>query len=207
MNEKKELVKETKWVKVYRIGGKALSYESKCLTEGLHISAASIKSTWATLTPEEQLEFTIAFAPGLKLSAEDEEILNFLMEVGSEPVLGNLASLYARHSDRERVLPFLLSRINPLEKRCGNYYQALELLKDPRAIPPLRRVYGGYRRALEERELKPRELFNYLQCCRALWVLDGSAEFENALRAMLVHSNEDVLRRAGQLLSPTGEGR
>ena len=202
MGEKKELVRETEWVRVYRVG-KALGYESKCLSEGLQISATSIKSTWATLTIEEQLEFTIAFGAIPKLSAEDEEILNFLMEaeVRSEGVLSNLALQYSKHSDRERALAFLLGRIKPLERHCANYYQALELLKDARAIPPLRRAYDQYRRGLEERELDSSELWDYLQCCRTLLVLDGSPEFENALREMLVHSNEDVRRWAAQLLA------
>jgi hypothetical protein len=201
MNKKKELVKETKWLKVYRVGGKELRYDSKCLSEGLQISATSIKSTWATLTTDEQLEFAIAFGAIPKLSAEDEEILNFLMEAGSDALLSNLALQYSKHSDRERVLHFLLGRIKPLERPCANYYQALELLKDPRAVPILRGTYDEYRRTLKQGKLNTSELFDYLQCCRTLWLLGGSPEYENAIREMLLHPDDTVRQRAAQVLA------
>jgi len=52
--EREDLIRETKWLKVYRIGEKELRYESKCLSEGLQISASWVKCKWAKLTTEEQ---------------------------------------------------------------------------------------------------------------------------------------------------------
>jgi hypothetical protein len=201
MTAERDVIKETEWLKIYRVGGSGLIYESKCLSEGLQISAKRIKSTWANLTTKERLEFTIAFGAIPKLSAEDEEILSFLMEAGDDVVWSNLASQYAKHSDRERVLPFLLGRIQPLKETCGNFFQALELLRDTRAVPPLRSTCEAYRMAFEQHQLDQSQTLDYLQCCRALMVLDSSPEFRLAIQHMLQHPVESIRRRAAQLLA------
>jgi hypothetical protein len=199
--DRENLLRETEWLRVYRVGEKELRYESKCLSEGLQISANSIKSTWAKLSPQRRLEFTIAFGAIHSLSSEDEEILNFLMEVGEVAVLSNLATQYAKHSDRERVLPFLLGQIKPSKEGCANFLQALELMKDSRALPGLRTLYKEYRTALEKALLNQSQVFDYLQCCRTLLILDRSPEFRRAIEEMLDHPVEMIRHRAAQLLA------
>ena len=204
--EKEDLVRENQWLKVYRVGDKGLRYESKCLSEGLQLSARLLKSEWKKLSAEERLDFTIAFGAIEKLSSEDEEILSFLMESGDDAVLSNLASQYAKHSDRERVLPFLLSRIRRRTQTRGNFFQALELLGDVRAVPGLKRSFDEYRAALAKGQLDQDQMLDYLQCCRSLMILDGSPAFRGAIENTLRGPDELIRRRAAQLLGSGGLG-
>jgi hypothetical protein len=201
MAQEKDLIRETDWLKIYKSGEKELRYESKCLTQGLQISANFVVSNWGTLTSSEQLEFTIAFCAVPNLSVEDEKILDFLMEAGSEIVWNNLALQYAKHSDKKRALYFLLQQIKPFQRRCANYYQALELLKDRTSVPVLQDCYSDYRKALDKGELKSWQFFDYLQCCRTLSLLGDSLEHKAALEEMLSNSDDMIRRRAAQLLA------
>jgi len=185
-------------MRVYRTGPKTLLYRSKFLTDGLEVSADSVKTRWHTWRPAEQLDFANAFILKPTLTTEDQEILTFLMEAGSELVWGAIACLLPRYSDRERAFSFLLEQVAVGGTGAANYYQALERMGDTRAVPLLRRRYEEYRRKLVplERYALHSELSEYDVCCRALWKLDGSKEYEDALKELLSHPDESIRRRA-----------
>ena len=193
--ENKQLVRESEWMRVYRIGPNELLYESKFLIDRLSVPATLIKGRWIELTPEEQLEFAQAFSCKAELSSEDEQILDFLMERGSEEVLQMIAPLLPRCSHRERVLEFLLGRIEHGSKGFANYFQALEIIGDRRAVAVLRLKYEQYRKEIVQTGrtgIATRDLLGYLSCTNALLTLEGSEEYKAALREMLGHPDSVV---------------
>ncbi len=185
----KELIRESRWMRVYNLGDTLLC-ESKFLADGLQVSSASVISSWRNMTEEEHTEFALAFLAKPDLQSDDEKILNHLMEVGSTKVLRSIALLAVRHSDRERVFRFLTQQIKKGPKPLSNFYQALELLNDRRAVPTLRQVYDRHKANLSTGECEESELVDYLECCKALLVPTG--HFRNAI----------TLQRADQ---PNGE--
>ena len=200
--QEKELVQETEWMRVYRSGPKTFFFQSKFVSESLEIGSASLKERWFSFTPMEQLEFANAFILKPHLTAEDQEILKFLMEKGSEYVWGTIAYLLPQYSDREGALSFLLERIASGGRCVSNYYQALEQVGDVRAIPLLRQRYEDYQMRVPpfEQHGPFSELSDYQVCCRTLWKLTGSPEYQDALKELLHHSEETIRRRAHFLL-------
>ena len=195
--EGEELIQETEWTRVYR----AVHYyrlESKLLADGLEVPASSLKQRWPSLTPLERQDFADAFiAKGVETTG-DQEILTFLMEVGTECIWGTIAYRLPEYFDRERALSFLLERVALRGARPANYYQALARIGDAKAVPLLRQRYEAYRRELPpfEQHGLHSELSDYDVCCWALWKLTGSPEYENALKGLLTHPDENIRRRA-----------
>ena len=199
----RELLRETEWSRLYRAGPRTLIYESKFQSGELQISAASLRERWPGWLHVEQLDFAAAFQVKPVLTADDQEILTFLMEVGSEDVCSTIAYLLPDYAYRERAVSFLLERVREGGRDAASYYQALERIGDARAIPVLRQRYEEYRRKLApfEQHGLHSELSDYDRCCRALWKLGGSAEYEEALKELLTHPDESIRKRAGSLLS------
>ena len=85
MSDHKEgkLFKETEWNRWYDWGS-TCGAESKFLTDGLKVSAESIRTRWPTLSDGEKLDFAMAFVAGRKVPVEEEPILDFLMEAVEE---------------------------------------------------------------------------------------------------------------------------
>jgi hypothetical protein len=191
----RSLVRETRWIRVYQTGPKELHYESKFITDDIRISVDELKREWNTFSEQDQLEFAQAFMwKGLVLP-EDQAIMDFVMDSGPEVVWSTIAPLLPKYPDREKALSFLLQRIAQQPTDGANYYQALELIADRRAVPLLRQCYGEHVKALGRMEQHNIfELVDYLCCCRALWRLDGSPEYEHALREMLKHPDDSVRR-------------
>ena len=193
----------------YAVGPKHARQESKFLSDGLQVSADSIIASWTSFSLNEQLEFAQAYSLKPSLTLEDEKILNFLMEVGPPGVWVNIALLLCRHPDRERVFRFLATRAEEDQDHRANFYSGLETLNDPRSIPILKRQYEKYRNseALVKRGPLDRsesfQLFDYLYCCRALMSVEGSTEYQAALKELLTHSDNLVRKTAERLLSQT----
>jgi hypothetical protein len=145
MSEDKKLIKESEWTRTYSVGEKHLRYESRFLTDGLEVSARSLSERWPRLTPEERLEFAFAFAAKADFSQNDKEILSFLMRNGDEAIWGTIALTLVYHFDSQAVFEFLVNLAQVPRPECANYFQALELLKDARAVPVLRKFYDRYR--------------------------------------------------------------
>jgi HEAT repeat protein len=201
--EERTLVRETEWSRLYRAGPKTMVYESKFQSGELQVSADSLRKRWPGWLHVEQLDFAGAFQLKPALNADDQEILTFLMQVGSEDICSTIAYLLPKYEDRERAVLFLLEGVRAGRRHAASYYRALECIGDPRAIPPLRQRYEEYRRRLapfEEHGLHS-ELSEYDTCCRALWKLGGSEEYENALKELLTHPDEFIRNRASLFLS------
>ena len=200
--DKKELICETLWSREYRLGLRTICFESKFRMDRLEVPAASIRERWPYWSLAEMMDFANAFIQKPELTSEDHEILQFLMEAGPELVWATIAHMLPRYRDRAAAFDFLLQHLASGSPHGGNCYQALEKIGDPRAIPVLRQRYEDFRKRLApfEQHGVNSELSDYQQCCRALWKLDGSPEYETALRDLLNHPDEYIRCRAHYFL-------
>ena len=197
-----QLIRESEWIRVYLLGDKRHLVESKFQTDGLQISAQSLRMKWSSLSPADQHEFALAFISKPVFTEEDQKVLDFLMFVRDDCVGSMVAVRLPEYSDRERALLFLLEKVNADVWGVANHYQALERMRDPRAIPLLRQKYDQYVQTLTPISGRTlRELGAYISCCSALRRLTGLQEYDNALRELLSHPEESVQHRAELELS------
>lgn len=201
----KELVRDSEWMRTYRVGENTLYYESKFLVDRLQIPVQDLRDRWSHLDEQGRLEFAFAFSAKAELSPNDDEILSFLMGAGNEAIWSSIALTLVRHSNKEAVFQFLLNLVQKPRPGCANYFQALEILGDKRAVPALRGFYQAYRE--QQKGEVPHDLLSeayweadYLRLCKTLHTLDRDQEFEDAIKEMLNHSDQDVRARAKRLL-------
>jgi hypothetical protein len=204
----KELVRESEWIRVYRVGSEQLYYESKFVYDKLQVSASSIRFRWDGFSAEEKSDFVTAFQSKHPVTSEDEGILEFLMDVPDENVWNAIALPLTRMPPKkhERVLDFLLHRIQHRGGHRANYYQALATLKNPRAIRALKAAYEEERQSVSfDKPLGAfQDIFpyiDYLACCAALYELDGSDEFKRAIDDMRKHPDGNVRAQANLALA------
>jgi hypothetical protein len=160
-------------------------FQSKFAWDGVQVSREEMERIWPDLSPNEKLEFATAYVCKSTVTAEDEKVMDFLMEAGDADVWGMIALLLIRHSNRERVMSFLLERAASPGPLAANHYQALEILGDRRAIPVLQRAREIHLHNIDAGAKD--EITDYLVCCKALWKLEGleayAAEIREALRS------------------------
>lgn len=192
------VVKDTEWLTIYEQETGDFLYESKFLVSSLEIPAESIKRRWKAFSESDRYYFALAFQAKPSLTPNDEEILDFLMEVGNHTIWVTISSLLPRHTDRKRILEFLLQRIQSEERPKANFYQALELLRDQRAIPLLKNEYLMLKQLENTKltdELTEEEFLKYvdfLQCCKTLLRIEGSEEYRRVLRQFMAAPNRRV---------------
>jgi hypothetical protein len=199
------LTRETPWSREYQEGARTFIFVSKFAKEGLQVAAAVVRDGWASWDAAKQLDFANAFILKPALTDEDHAILKFLMEAGSPVICATIAFLLPRYADRAAALEFLLDRAGSEQQYPGSYFQALGRIGDPRAVPVLRRRYERYRQTLPpfEKHGLHSELATYQQCCHALWKLERSAEYSDALKELLTHPDENIRRHSEMFLSGT----
>ena len=203
VSEEKLLI-ETEWSRVYSAGRNYCWYISKFRTDGLEVSAESIRQRWPSLTLEEQVEFAQSFSQKPIFTPQDEEILRLLIEEGLEYVQTTTTIHLRSYPHQGQVLSLILKGIAAGGPQVANYYEALRWLGDESVVPALRQRYEAYRmelRPLEQQRID--SLFGYLRCCQALWILSDSQEYRAALEEMLSHPDEQVRREASRLLPHT----
>lgn len=193
-------VRETEWTRIYK-SDYGYVHVSKFLEGNVDVSAEAIRDRWPTFSFEQKLDFAQAFARGGKVTKEDEEILDFLMEVGEPFIWMEIALRLLDHRDKDRVLAFLLERIGDDYEHKGNFFQALGLMKDPRALPVLRTKFDSYRERLAASPAKvpPDEYRQYIICCQALWRISGSVEYKRIIEDAL-ESQDELARRTAELV-------
>lgn len=205
MFQRGKLLRESEWTRVYEgelDSRRVVVHESKFLADGLKVSAESIRARWPALSFEERMDFANAFGAGGEVTAEDERVLDFLMEGGDFPVWMATAQRLRHHHDKDRVLAFLVERIREEGEHKANFFQAIELMGDKRALPALRAAYDAYKTELEPPNgpPKPFDYFDYLACCRALWILESSTEYKKAIQALVKHRDARISASARQVL-------
>jgi hypothetical protein len=161
------------------------------------------------MTPSERLAFANAYAAKPDFTAEDERIIEIILEDGEEVIWIALALFMLQHPNRERIINFMIARIEAQPQECRNFIQALGIAKAQGAVPLLRGRLQVLGKALEaeHRDGIPADVVfgpipysAYLVCCNALWQITGSKEYEDILRNYLGHPSSQVRSWAGNHL-------
>jgi hypothetical protein len=201
--QKPELVKETEWSYVYKTGEKSYGRISKfLLDENFAIPASDMRLRWPNMNEDERLDFVSNFWVKANWNANDTNLLEVVMQDGNDRIWHSCALAFLKHPDRDRICSFLIKRVEEnAEDEPLNYIQALGLIGDKRAIPAIKTYFGKYRRALESEHetgvpddvvFGPIPYHAYFVAAGALLRIDGSPEYEEAIRSYLGHSNKQV---------------
>ena len=194
----KSLLRETNWNRVYRMSDSAIRWESKFLDPTFSISAAFIRERWDDWGDDEQLDFSLAFAAKRDLSKEDEEIVEYLMEVADADVCSNLASIVSKISDKSKAISLLVARIERQQRPLSNYYSTISFLDPTTAVPILR---GEYKCYLESSFMGDYQTIrDYAHCSKELLALEGDEKYRNDLAKLSQSADERVSRLALRLL-------
>jgi hypothetical protein len=197
-SQQPELVRESDWSYRYRSGEKGYASISKFLLDETYaISASELRSRWPEMDEGERLDFASNFWFKNNWTVNDTEILEVIMEDGNDRLWESCAQAFLKHPDRDRAVSFLLRRLEDNEGgEPLNYIQALGLTRDRRATSAIKRFYEKYRGGVEAESVSgipqdvvfgPIPYHAYLCACEALLRIEGSAEYEAAIRKYLDH--------------------
>jgi len=215
-NQPPELVKETEWSYVFKTGEKSFAHMSKFLADGnFTVSASEIRQRWPSMSESERLDFVQNFWSKVTWTSNDTEILEIVMQDGSDRLWEHCTQAFRRHPDRERAVSFLIERVEKCEPEDEplNYIQALGMSKDPHAAAAIRPFYEKYRTAIEAEKTTgvpddvvfgPLPYHAYFVAAGALLEIEGSAEYEQAIRRFLGHQHEQVRWWAEHALKTQG---
>jgi hypothetical protein len=182
----KTLVRESDWMRVFKVGEETYLYESKFLVDDLRVSPHAIRDRWPSLSLDEKAEFASAFGSQPPRDNDDQQILEFLMGAGPKEVWRGIATLVPFHANSDRALDFLLEKADQEAPGMrANYYQAFELLRKTEAVTLLRKQYDDYRNLIANRSTRRDQLdvwIDYLQCSKTLWALTHDSIFLTALK-------------------------
>jgi hypothetical protein len=204
---RKQLVRESRWVREYRLPGGGRYLESKFCNSGLQVTLEEFQEMWQTYSPEEKREFLYAYSVKDPLSEEDRRLLRYLMENGSDEDCSLVALRITELPEAAQVLAFLVEkRESPY---FANYAQALELIGGPDAYAVLEKKFAEYQLSLAGLPIPatPESLHDYagyVACCEALINLTGSPGARAAVEAMLVCSDERVQSMARGVKARSG---
>ena len=197
-----ELLKETPWSYTFKTGPKHQHVLSKFMADkNFKVSVSEVRAHWPTMSTSERYDFAASFSGSYERS--NTEILEFLLQEGDDDVWPMCAMAFLDHPDRDRVVKFLIERVeqNTEKEPPLNYIQALGLAKDRRATAAILPYYEKCREAVEAEETTgvpenvvfgPIPYHAYFSICEALLKIEGSPEYEQAIRKYLDHPNEQV---------------
>ena len=145
----------------------------------------------------------------------DTEILEIIMNDGNDHIWSSCALAMLRHPDRNRAVAFLIERARTIkpERPPLNYLQALGIAGDRRAVAAIRPYYDEYREAMaaesateapEDVFFGPIPYFEFLSIAGDLFKIEGSKEYEDAIRKYLDHPKEQVRYWAERALGVEG---
>ena len=198
-----EVEKETEWMYFYKVGSKSGYKISKFWDETFEVGASTLRQRWPSMKENERLEFCFCWSNKATWSENDTEILEIVMGDGNDRLWTSCSFAFPRHPDRDRVVSFLVERLEKLDSKNSplNYFQALGIMKDRRGAAAIRPYYERYREGVQAEGVTrvpddvvfgPIPYFPYLCACGALVKLDGAPEYEQAIRKYFDHPNEQV---------------
>ena len=189
---------------------------SRFLVEtGFAVSALEIRRRWPEMKERERLDFASNFQAKKEWTDNDTEIVEIIMQNGSDLILSACALAMLRHPDRNRVVEFLLERVRHSESEQPplNYMQALGLASDPRAVTVIRPYYEKCLKAMEAEAVTgvpddvvfgPVPYHAFLAIAGVLFKITRSEEYGQAIRKYFDHPNEQVRYWAEHALDEEG---
>jgi hypothetical protein len=203
LGQKPEVVKETPWSYTYKLGEKSYGRVSKfLLDENFIIPASDMRLRWAKMNEDERKDFAAHFWVKEHWSANDTELLEIVMQDGNDYIWRNCATAFLKHPDRDRVVSFLIQRLGEVsDDQPLNYIQALGSAKDKKATPAIKPYFDRYQKAVgrEKDTGVPDDVFfgpipyhAYFVAAGALLQIEGTPEYEQAIRSFLDHSHKQV---------------
>jgi len=199
-----ELVKQTEWSYSYKCGEESYCRISRFMVEpGFEVSASEIRRRWLTMNEHERLDFAFNFHSKQDWTENDTEILEIIMQDGSDRIWTSCALAMLKHPDRNRVVEFLIERVRRWESEHPplNYMQALGFAGDQRAALVIRPYYDKYLKTMEteaETSISNDVVFGpvpyhaFLAIAGDLFKITHSAEYEQAIRRYFDHPKEQV---------------
>lgn len=190
----KKVLREEEWSRIYELDDGTPIRVSKFLTDRIEISEEKLRKEWPAWSESQRLAFVRAFGRKLSYSREDERLLDFLMSADNEQILESIAISLARHSEKQKVLDFLIHCLRSTLGPKANYAHALGILGDLRAIPALRTVHDRLAKSIgEERDgVDEGTVLDFVSCCSALRKIEGSSVYEDEIRNFLNHPNQAI---------------
>jgi hypothetical protein len=199
-----ELEKRTEWSYSFKCGSKSHSRMSRFMVEpGFRVSASEIRQRWPSMNESERMDFASNFHNKEAWTDDDTEILEIIMNDGNDHIWSSCALAMLKHPDRNRAVEFLLERVQRSESERPplNYMQALGIAADRRAPAVIRPYYDAYLKAMEAEAVTgvPDDVFwgpvpyhAFLSIAGDLFKIEGSNEYEQAIRKYFDHPNEQV---------------
>ena len=190
----KKIVAEEKWSRIYEVEGGVHVNVSKFVTDEITISADAIKDEWKSYSRSERIAFAGAFSQKPHFSLEDEKILDFLMDNDDERVWVSIAHGLTRHSQKKRVLHFLLERLKSGSESKANYVYSLGPLGAAEAVPQLKGLHDRLLREIAQAGTKANKalILDFVVCCSSLAKLEGSSTYRDEIRPFLDHPDKHV---------------
>ena len=203
VGEQCELVKATEWSYHFKCGEKSFCRISRFLAEeGFAVDASVLRDRWPLMNHAERLDFAGNFSAKEQWTENDTEILDIIMADGDDVIWAMCALAMLRHPDRDRVIAFLTERVRTsISSFALNCVQALGLSEDRRAVPVIRARYYQLVAELERESVigVPDDIFRgpipyhaFFCVAGALFKIERSPEYEQAIRQFFDHPNEQV---------------
>ncbi|MGH9538884.1 MAG: hypothetical protein ACRD3H_13230 [Terriglobales bacterium] len=202
VTEKPVLFRENEWVRVYRTSSGLEFKESKFLTGEANWTADWLKQKWITLSTEDKAELVQAFVVRSNLSAEDQKIIDYLLQVADDQIAIIVAHILPKFDDRGKAMEFIKERIvDKLDAPLASYFDALARMKDPGLLAILINKFQQYRNAGES--ISKNGQLNFLYCCYSLWEIVNDPVYQDAIREFAESEDEGLRLTAQRML----EGR
>jgi hypothetical protein len=211
-----ELARATEWSYSFKCGSKSYCRISRFLAEkDFEAKASEFRSRWPSMDEAERLDFATNFHVKETWTENDTELLEIVMNDGSDRIWSGCALAMLKHPDRNRALEFLMERVrcSESERPPLNYMQALGLAGDQCAVSVIRPYYDKYLKAMEAESVTgvPDDVFRgpipyhaFLSIAGDLFKIEGSNEYEQAIRKYFDHPKEQVRYWAEHALGVEG---
>ncbi len=199
-----ELIEKTEWSYSFKCGPKSYCSISRFLADkGFEVSASEIRRRWPSMSARERVDFASNFSVKEGWTENDTDLLEIIMEDGDDRIWSCCALAMLKHPDRNRAVEFLIERVRQShsERPPLNYMQALGMAGDRRATAVIRPYFDEYLKAMEAESVTgvPQDVFRgpipyhaFLAIAGDLFKIEGSGEYEQAVRKYLNHPNEQV---------------
>ncbi len=190
----KKVLGEERWSRTYEVDGGVAVNVSKFVTDDIAISVDDIKNEWTSWSSSERIAFAHAFSQKPKFSPEEEQVLDFLMLVDDERVWCSIVSGLPGHSQKSRVLDFLIDRLKSGSEPKANYVHALGTLGGAVAVRALKDLHDRLARGIAAPggESDKTMIFDFVVCSSLLAKLEGSIAYQDEIRRFLDHPDKHV---------------